>query len=147
MFSLISRPTSGLASEREPFGLIDAMFSDWLGQRAAASSLVSRARLDVSERDNSYEVRAELPGAKKEDIAIEIDGAWVSIKAKTQRRDERKEGAKVLYTELSHESYARAFELPQPVDSASAKAAFENGVLTLTLPKRAASTTQRLTVQ
>jgi HSP20 family protein len=146
MFSLTSRPTSALAGERDPFSLVDAMFSDWLGGRAT-SALMSRVKLEVSERDNSYEVRAELPGAKKEDISVEIDGGWVSISAKSERRDERKEGAKLLYTERSQESYARSFELPQPVDSASAKATFENGVLTLSLPKKSASSTRRLTVQ
>lgn len=136
MFSLLSRPASQVGSaSRDPFSLIDAMFNDWVGQRAGAS-LVSRAKLDVVERDNAYEVRAELPGAKKEDIAVDIDGSWVAISAKVNTQSEKKEGEKLLYSERSHESYARSFELPQAVDSARAAARFENGVLTLTLPKR-----------
>lgn len=146
MFSLLSRPNTSLGSSaRDPFSVMDAMFSDWLGSRAA-SSLVSRARLDVAERDRHYEVRAELPGAKKEDIAIEIDGAWVSISAKSNSQSEKKEGEKLLYSERSHESYARSFELPQAVDSGKAVAKFENGVLTLTLPKKDGPTTTRLSV-
>lgn len=146
MFSLLSRPNTPVAgSGRDPFSLIDAMFSDWAGARAA-SSLVSRARLDVAERDRSYEVRAELPGAKKEDITIDVDGAWVSISAKSNSQTEKREGEKLLYSERSHESYARSFELPQAVDSAKAVAKFENGVLTLSLPKKDTPTTTRLAV-
>jgi len=134
MFPLTSRSSNQVAQSRDPFSLMDSLFSDWLTARPT-SSLVSRARLDVAERDGNYEVHAELPGAKKEDIAVEIDGSWVSISAKTESQSEKKDGGTVLYSERSHESYARSFELPQAVDSAKAEAKFENGVLTLTLPK------------
>lgn len=144
MFSLTSRPaTEGAA--RDPFNLMDAMLSDWFGQRASPA-LVSRARLEVSERDTSYEVRAELPGAAKDDIRIDIDGAWVSISAKTERQSEKKDGEKVLYSERSHESYARSFELPQAVDAGAANAKFENGVLTLSLPKKGTPKATRIPV-
>ncbi len=144
MFSLTSRPATE-GSARDPFNLMDAMLSDWFGQRAAPA-LVSRARLEVSERDTSYEVRAELPGAAKDDIRIDIDGAWVSISAKTERQAEKKDGEKVLYSERSHESYARSFELPQAVDAGAANAKFENGVLTLSLPKKGTPKATRIPV-
>lgn len=148
MFSVLSRPASQLTpSTRDPFSLVDAMFSDWVGNRAAQSSLVARARLDVTERNGQYEVRAELPGAKKEDIAIEIDGATVSISAKVDTQVERKSGDRLLYSERSHESYARSFELPQAVDSGAADAKFEDGVLTLTLPKKDAPKSTRVSVR
>lgn len=145
MFSLISRPTSQM-SQRDPFSLVDAMFNDWLGARTAPA-LAARARLEVAEREGNYEVRAELPGAKREDIAVDIDGAWVSISAKSDTQTEKKEGAKVLYTERSQESYARSFELPQAVDAAEASAKFENGVLTLTLPKKNGPKTTRVAIK
>lgn len=148
MFSVLSRPGSQLTSpvSRDPFSLVDAMFNDWAGQRAA-QSLVSRARLDVTERNGQYEVRAELPGAKKEDIAIEIDGASVSISAKVNTQVERKSGERVLYSERTHESYARSFELPQAVDASASDAKFEDGVLTLTLPKKDAPKSTRVSVR
>jgi HSP20 family protein len=147
MFSVLSRPTPQVAPvTRDPFSLVDAMFSDWVGNRAA-QSLVSRARLDVIERNGQYEVRAELPGAKKEDIAIEIDGATVSISARLNTQVERKAGERVLYSERTHESYARSFELPQAVDSGAADAKFEDGVLTLTLPKKDAPKSTRVSVR
>jgi HSP20 family protein len=147
MFSLTSRPTSDLSTTRDPFALMDLMFSDWLNTRPQAS-LVSRARLEVTERGNNYEVRADLPGAAKEDIAVEIDGARVSISAKANAHAEKKDGDRLLYTERSHESYARSFELPHAVDSATSSARFENGVLVLTLPKRDESAkTTRLAIK
>ncbi len=147
MFSVLSRPSSQASTvSRDPFSLVDAMFNELASQRSSAS-LVSRARIDVSERNGTYEVRAELPGVKKEDIAIDIDGASVSISAKLSSHTERKEGERVLYSERSHESYARAFELPQAVDAQSAEAKFENGVLTLTLPKKDAPRSTRLAVR
>jgi HSP20 family protein len=146
MFSLISRPSAPLAGTRDPFSLVDAMFNDWVGSRTAPA-LATRARLEVSERDNAYEIRAELPGAKREDIAVDIDGAWVSISAKTDTQSEKKDGTKLLYTERSQESYARTFELPQPVDANEAGAKFENGVLTLTLPKKNGPKTTRVAIK
>jgi HSP20 family protein len=136
MFSLTPRSrSSSLTPMRDPFSVMDSLFSDWWSGREG-SSLVTRARLDVTERDGSYEVHAELPGAKKDDIEVEIDGACVSISAKTESRSEKKEAGKVIYSERSHESFARTFELPQPVESGKASAKFEDGVLTLTLPKK-----------
>ena len=63
MFPLTSRSSNQAAQSRDPFSLMDSLFSDWLTARPT-SSLVSRARLDVAERDGNYEVHAELPGAK-----------------------------------------------------------------------------------
>ena len=103
MFSLISRPRSSVATPRDPFGLIDSLFSDWWSARPT-SSLVSRARLDVAERIGAYEVRADLPGAKKDDIEVEIDRACVSISAKAESRSGKKDGETVLYSERTQES-------------------------------------------
>lgn len=146
MFALNTRPAASAAGARDPFSLMDSLFSDWLSARPT-STLVSNARIEVSEKDGSYEVHAELPGATKNDISVEVEGVRVSISAKTNSQSEKKEGEKVLYTERTHESYARSFELPQTVDSEAAVAKFENGVLTLTLPKKDVPKTRKLAVQ
>jgi HSP20 family protein len=147
MFSMTSRPASGsLSSARDPFSLMDSLFSDWLSSRPTAS-LVSQARIDVTERGANYEVRAELPGATREDINVEIEGGRVSISAKTNSQSEKKEGDKVLYSERTSESYARVFELPQAIDTSATVAKFENGVLTLTLPKKDAPRNTRIEIR
>ena len=146
MFALTTRPRTASAYGREPFGLLDAMLADWLTQRPAPTA-VSRARLEVSERDGHYEVRAELPGASKDAITVDVDGAWVSISASANARSEKKDGEKLLYTERHHESFARSFELPQAVNSDAAQATFEDGVLKLTLPKKDAPKAKRVAIQ
>jgi HSP20 family protein len=146
VFSLINRPQH-VAAARDPFTLMDALFDDWAGTRVRSNSLVAKARIDVAEKDNAYEVKAELPGVAKEDIAVDIDGASVSIQAKRVQTHEQKESERVLYSERSAQSFARSFELPQAVDSEQAKAEFVNGVLTLTLPKKEVAKTQRLAIQ
>lgn len=146
MFALNTRPAASVAGTRDPFSLMDSLFSDWLSARPT-STLVSNARIDVTERKDAYEVRAELPGATKDDIAVEIEGVRVSLSAKVNTQSEKKDGEKVLYSERTHESYARSFELPQAVDAETAVAKFENGVLTLTLPKKNAPQSRKLAVQ
>ena len=147
MFSLVSRPSSQLSPSRDPFSLVDALFADWFDQHRSSATLATRARLEVAERDSGYEVRAELPGARREDISVDIDGAWISISARASAEQQKKDGEKVLYSERSQTSFARSFELPQAVDAGAASAKFENGVLTLTLPKKSGPQATRLAIQ
>lgn len=144
MFPITQRPAA-VQSTRDLFGLMDSLLGEWSVARPSTAS-VARARLEVSERNGAYEVRAELPGVQKQDIGIEIDGAWVAISAKAMSQREQREGERVLYSERGAESYARSFELPQAVDASAAKASFENGVLVLNLPKKDAPRATRLAV-
>jgi HSP20 family protein len=106
-----------------------------------------RIKLDVKEDDKAYVVHAEVPGVKKEDIQVSIDGKQVSISAEVKREKEEKQGEKVLRTERYYGKAYRAFSLAQDVDQEGAQAKYENGVLTLTLPKKAASAQKQLTIQ
>ena len=105
-------------------------------------------RVDVSEKDTAYTVRADLLGVKKEDINVRIDGNMVQIDAEVkQQKDIKQNGDKVLRSERYSGSVSRAFTLAQDVDDAKATAKYKDGVLTLELPKKATSTSKRLTVQ
>ena len=104
-------------------------------------------RVDVSEDDKAYTVKAEIPGVNKEDIKVSIDGNLVSISAEVKKESEEKEGKKLIRSERYYGKLYRAFSLAQDVDQEQARARYENGVLELTLPKRAAASTRRLTVQ
>jgi HSP20 family protein len=149
MFALTARPRTLATPAHVPFDLLDAMVADWFrtAPAPARAGRVSRARLEVSESDGAYEVRAELPGARKDAIQIDVDGNRVSISAGADSRTEQKDGEKLLYSERRHESFARSFELPQAVNSEAAQATFENGVLTLTLPKKEVPQARRVTIQ
>lgn len=92
-------------------------------------------RIDVSEDDKSYTVKAEIPGVDKKDIEISIEGNEVAISAETKRETKKKEGEKEIYTDRYYGKVYRSFSLPNDLDSAKAEARYENGVLMLMLPK------------
>jgi HSP20 family protein len=106
-----------------------------------------RLKIDVKEDDKAYTVHGEIPGVKKEDIQISIDGNQVAISAEVKRQKDEKQGEKVLRIERQYGKVYRAFVLPQDVDQEKAQARYENGVLELTLPKKAAASNRTLTVQ
>jgi len=106
-----------------------------------------RIKMDVKEDDKSYVVNAEVPGVKKEDIQVSIEGNQVAISAEVKRENQEKQGEKVLRTERYYGRVYRAFALTQDVDQEKAQAKYENGVLQLVLPKKAATSTRTLTIQ
>jgi HSP20 family protein len=108
---------------------------------------VPQMRMDVKEDDKAYHVHAEIPGVNKEDIQVTIDGNTVTISAETKKESEQKEGEKVLRRERHYGRVSRSFALESEVDEASASAKYQDGVLELTLPKKAATSAKRLTVQ
>lgn len=104
--------------------------------------------LDVREDEKAYTVHADLPGVKKEDIEVQIEGNVVSIAAESRNEREEKEGEKVIRSERYVGRVARSFTLAVEVDDSAATAKFENGVLELVLPKKAVPETKRkLTVE
>lgn len=107
-------------------------------------------KLDVREQGNTYQVAAELPGLKKDDIKIEIDGAQVSISAQypedTAGKEDPAAPARVVYRERSAGPVARIFELPVEIDQTAASAKYEDGILKLSLPKKVAETRKLLAV-
>lgn len=107
----------------------------------------AQMRVDVSETDQAYEVTAEIPGVDKKDIHIQIDGNVVSLSAEVRQVDEQQREGKVLRTERYFGSISRSFQLPMAVDDAGAKAKYDNGLLTLTLPKQATPSARRVTVE
>ena len=104
-------------------------------------------RVDVTENDNAYVLRAEIPGVKKEDIQITIDGDTVAVGAEVKNEKDVKNGDRVLRSERYYGKVYRAFTLGQPIDDVSAAAKYADGVLELTLPKKAAVQAKRITIQ
>lgn len=100
-------------------------------------------RLDVSEDEKAYTVKADLPGVSKEDIKVAIDGERVSITAEVKRESQER-GRNTLYCERFCGQQSRSITLDTAIDENQAEAKFENGVLELTLPKKAGATTHHL---
>lgn len=106
-----------------------------------------RMKIDIEENDQNYLVKAEVPGVKKEDISVDIAGNAVSIRADVkEERLDRKSG-NMLRSERYYGEQMRSFTLPQDVDESKAEAKYENGILSLTLPKKQGGAGKKLTVQ
>ena len=103
-------------------------------------------RVDVTEDEKAYTLRAEIPGVKKDDIDITIDGDEVTISAELKNGTEVKDGERVLRAERRYGKACRAFTLGQDVDQAGAQAKYADGVLQLTLPKKAVAANKRIAI-
>ena len=137
-------------------GAFDDLLQGFLVRPVAAATPESTRgfRFDVREEGNQYLVEADLPGLKKDDIKIEIDGARVSISAEYNAVSTANEGAsgakanaaRVVYSERAAGKVARSFELPAEIDQTGASAKYEDGVLKLVLPKKVAETRKLLQI-
>ncbi len=104
-------------------------------------------KIDVAEDQNAYTVHAEVPGVKKEDIQVTVDGAQVSISAEVKNEKEVKEGNRVLRNERYFGSVSRSFTLGQEIDDSAVSAKYVDGVLELVLPKRTVAKSKRIAIE
>ena len=133
----------------DPFGELDDMFKGfWLRPMRFDVDLPQQLqiKLDVKASDWAYNVSAELPGVKKDDIKVDIDGNRVTISAEVKKETEEKKGEEVIRSERYYGALSRTFTLDADVDEAKAEAKYADGVLKLTLPKKMAATRKRLSV-
>lgn len=107
----------------------------------------AQIKVDVKEDDGAYVVTADIPGVKKEEINVTIDGNQVAISAEVKRSREDKQGEKLLHAERYVGKVHRAFSLAQDVDETQAQAKYNDGVLELRLPKKTAVSARKLSIQ
>ncbi len=107
----------------------------------------AQIKIDVKEADQGYTVQAEVPGVPKEDIQVSIDGNVVTLSAEVKQSDSQTDDEKLLRSERYYGSVSRSFQLPADIDQDTAKAKYDNGVLTLTLPKKKSGASQRLAIE
>lgn len=105
-----------------------------------------KMKIDVKEDAKSYTVQADIPGVKKEDIQVDIDGDTVSVRAEAKREKEEKKDEKVVYSERSYGMVSRSFSLPSEVDEKAAQAEYKDGVLKLVLPKKTNGGGRRISI-
>jgi HSP20 family protein len=135
------------------FERLDELFPDFFRRLPRSMQLEAdlprEIRVDVSENDKEYLVSAEIPGARKDDIRVVIDGNYVSITAEVKKdvEDKHAQGGRSLVKETYRGSVSRGFTLAHEVDDKAAVAKFEDGVLRLTLPKRTGSSSKLLNIQ
>jgi len=133
MANIIKRNLDNLFDD--PFRGVDDLFKGFF-VRPVEYQRGPRMSVDVKEDDKAYTVHADLPGVKKEDIDVQIEGNAVRISAESRQEKEEKEGEKVIRSERYIGHISRSFTLANEVDEENATAKFENGVLELTLPKK-----------
>ena len=103
-------------------------------------------KLNVTKSDGSYAVEAEMPGVKKEDIHVSVDGSLVTVSGEVKKEKEEKKGDQVIRSERYFGKVERTFSLPQDVDEAKVEAKYADGVLKLTLPLRATTKAKEIAI-
>ena len=134
----------------DPFALDpfdDALRGFMRPWRLEVPEAAPRIKIDVSEQDGSYAVKAEIPGVNKEDIDVRVDGNLVTISAEVKSEKEEKKDGRVLRQERQQGFASRSFTLACPVDETKTDASYKNGILELKLPKKAATSSKRLAIQ
>jgi HSP20 family protein len=131
--------------------LVEDLFKGFLVRPVAYENgrgeVLPRVKVDVAEKNGAYLVSAELPGVRKEDIQVSIDGAQVTLTAEVKREKEASQDERVLHSERVYGKLSRSFTLPQEIDESKAEAKFKDGVLELTLPKKTAAQRKQISIQ
>ena len=105
-----------------------------------------KMKIDVTKGDDTYTVKADIPGVKKDDIQVSVDGNEVTISGEIKKESEEKKGEEVLRSERYYGKVSRSFTLPHDVDEAKVVAKYADGVLKLTLPMKSKAATRKITV-
>ena len=135
-------------SRRAPMdAALNGLINSFLRAPVSGPQSVRAIAFEVTEQGDTYVVDADVPGFRKEDIEVAIDGARVTISAEAKAARNTVEGERVLYSERGAGRATRSFELGAEIDQARANARYVDGVLTLTLPKKIAETRKLLQVQ
>ena len=148
MANIVQRyPSISNIARFNPFMDIDDWFNDF-GMRPLSKEmeLMPQIKIDLIENDQCYKVKADIPGVKKEDIKVKVDGNVVTISVEMQQEKEKKNGDKMLCRECFNGSSYRSFTLASNVNEEKTQAKYENGVLELTLPKKNGSILKEITI-
>jgi HSP20 family protein len=144
------RPSSSELTRLDPFWDIDDVFNRFMMRPFSlfreGAEMEPQIRMDVKEADGKYVVNAEIPGVNKDDIHVTIDGNRVSISAEVKHEKETKEGERTIRSERCYGVASRSFSLADDVDQSKVQAKYNNGVLELTLPKKAGATRKEISI-
>ncbi len=142
---------SPVCGPRDPFhGLFDRVFDNfWNDSDLVRNDLAGRRTwlpaVDIYENDDAFVATIDLPGLKKDDIDISIDGNVLTVSGERKFENSDDDGT-FRRVERSYGTFRRSFTLPRGVDSAKVEAGFEDGVLTLTMPKSELAKSRKITV-
>ena len=145
---LIPRDPFHTLGRFDPFSDIDDLMRDFFAPAwRAREGSAPRMRLDISETEQAYLVKAEIPGVSRDDIQVAIDGNRVSITAELKEERHADDGGKTVRNERLYGQQYRSFTLPQEVDENSSQARYLDGVLQLSLQKKEGTGGKKLQIQ
>jgi HSP20 family protein len=150
MTNLVKRsPFLGNIARSDTFSNPDDWFNNFWMPRPFSADMeaISPIKIDITENDKAYTIRAEIPGVKKGDIKVQVDGNLVSISTETKQKKEKKEDGRVVCSECSQGSSYRSFTLESNINEAKSQAKFEDGMLELTLPKKNGAGAKQLKIK
>ena len=128
----------------------DQMFEGFLRPMQLTGDTTSRdlvPAVEVSETEDQYVVRAEMPGVRKDDIDVNLEDGILTISAETRSETEEREGERVIRQERRFGKYLRSLRLGTDVDATRVKAVYRDGVLELSLPKAEQSKPKKIEVK
>ena len=126
---------------------VETLFRNFLRPDRSDRAAPQGIRVDVAENDKGYVVHAEIPGVKKDEIHVAVEGNQVTIAAEVKSSVTAAEGMRVLRAERYNGNVYRSFTLPVELDETASEAKYDNGVLELQLVKKPATAGRKLTIQ
>ena len=128
---------------------LESVVRRFLSSSLFDSELVTlRMPVDIVERDGLYAFKADLPGLKRDDINVRIEGNQVQIEVSDdQEKPAASNGDKVLRNERNRGAISRNFSMADDIDDTQVKASYVDGVLQLELPKKASSAARKIAIQ
>jgi len=136
--------------ERDRLPDVAELFRRFARMAELPAFLAEDLRLDIDENEREYRVKAEMPGVRKEDVQVTVDGTLLAIRAQApgaRREAKADDGQRSLISELRHGEFSRAVRLSHEIDEKKVHAKLENGILSLTCPKRASGKQTLVAIQ
>ena len=132
----------------DPLWDVDDVFNRFMMRPVLREGLEiePQIRMDVKESNGDYKIKAEIPGVKKDDIHVSVEGNRISISAEVKQEKEEKEGDKVIRSERSYGMASRSFSLADEVDQDKVQAKYADGILELVLPKKTGSSRKEVPI-
>jgi len=142
MFNITRVPHRGL----NLLGDFDNLFNGLVAPVGAESNARFLPPLDIVETDDGYEVRADLPGVKKDDLSVQVEDNTLIIEAESHDESVTKAGDKVIKRERITGKYRRALQIVEAVDESGIRARYNDGVLTVQLPRATKASAKKIAV-
>jgi len=127
---------------------VDDIFDRFFGRSGGdgSDSTVWAPQTDLVETDDAYRIHLDVPGMRKEDIAINLQNNTLTVSG-TRSSERRDEGDEYVRVERAMGNFHRTFTLPETVDAESIEATYDNGVLNIHVPKTEGSTRKQIEIQ